>query len=456
MIKKFTLQIILRVLVIVLTSLLLSYLVIQGYWFSIVAVFLLIAYEVYSLIRYVNHTNYSLVKFLNALKSEDYSVYFSPSEKGASFEKVFDDFNTIIAIFKRNNIEKEAQYKHFKQILEQVNLGIISIHKEDLLQDHSDNEILFLNKAASEILKQPRHKYWHRLVQHVPWFTDEVKRLSTGGKTLLNVDFNDDQKQLSLEVIDISFLQTPYLFITFQDIHSEIAQKEIEAWHNIIRVMAHEMLNSFTPVSSLASTIVDMTDQKEDTTFNDEAKELLQDVNLAASTIKRRSDGLLDFVTDYRTIASIPKPNSKKILLEPFIENIKVLLSPELEKENIELEIKKMPPRALINADEKLIEQILINLISNSRHALDSIKDAKITIECIINDRNTILRVIDNGKGIPDEIMDQIFIPFYTTRKMGSGIGLSLSKSIMKKHGGDINVQSEENEGATFSLVFNK
>jgi signal transduction histidine kinase len=428
----------------------------EKHWVSLLAVLFTIAYEVYSLIRYVNHTNYSLVKFLDALKSEDYSVYFSPSEKGASFQKVFEDFNTIIDIFKRNNIEKEAQYKHFKQILEQVNLGIISIHKDDLLNEHSENEILFLNKAASDILMQPRHKYWHRLAQHIPWFTDEIVRLKNGGKTLLNIDFNDEHKQLSLEVVDVSYLQTPYLFITFQDIRSEIAQKEVDAWHNIIRVMAHEMLNSFTPVSSLASTIVDMTKQYKQGELSDANNDLLSDINLAASTIKRRSDGLLDFVSDYRTIASIPKPNIKTVLLQPFLDSIEVLLKPDLEKENIQLEIKKMPPRTIIMADEKLIEQILINLISNSRHALKGIDNGKITIECNINDRNTIVRINDNGKGIPPEIMDQIFIPFYTTRKDGSGIGLSLSKSIMKKHGGDIYAHSSPNEGTTFSLLFNK
>jgi len=455
LIKKFTLQIVLRVIVIVLSSILLAYVFLEKYWVSLLAVILVIMYEVYSLIRYVNHTNYSLSKFLDALKSEDYSVYFSPSAKGASFKRVFEDFNTIIGIFKKNNIEKEAQYKHFKQILEQVNLGIISIHKEDLFNEHSENEILFLNKAASDILMQPRHKYWHRLVQHIPWFTDEIIRLQNGGKTLLNIDFNDEQKQLSLEVVDVSYLQTPYLFITFQDIRSEIAQKEIEAWHNIIRVMAHEMLNSFTPVSSLASTIVDMTKHYIEDDKMELDRDLLNDINLAASTIKRRSDGLLDFVTDYRTIASVPKPNIKKVLLQPFMDSIEVLLHPDLERENIQLEINKMPPRTIINADEKLIEQILINLISNSRHALNGVDNAKITIACSINERNTIIRVSDNGKGIPPEIMDQIFIPFYTTRKNGSGIGLSLSKNIMKKHGGDIYVQSSENEGTTFSLVFN-
>ena len=139
-----------------------------------------------------------------------------------------------------------------------------------------------------------------------------------------------------------------------------------------------------------------------------------------------------------------------------FFDNIKRLLSPELQKQNILLEIKKLPPKTIIKADEKLIEQIFINLIGNSRHALKETKSPKIIIDCSINEKNTIIRISDNGKGIPSEIMDQIFIPFYTTRKEGSGIGLSLSKNIMKKHGGDIYVQSVENENTTFSLLFNK
>jgi nitrogen fixation/metabolism regulation signal transduction histidine kinase len=451
MIRRFTLQIVLRVLTIMLTSMLLALIIPYKYWFTAFAIVLIIAYEVYSLIRYVNQTNYSMVKFLDALKNEDYSVYFSPSTKGASFKKLYEDFNEIINIFKNNNIEKEAQYTHFKQILEQVNMGIISMHKEDLDNDHSENEILFLNKAASEILNQPRHKYWHRLKAHAPWFTQEINRLRDGGKVLLTVDLGHDQKQLSIEVIDTNYLHTPYLFITFQDIRSEIAIKEIEAWHNIIRVLAHEMLNSFTPVSSLASTIVDMTNEANEIKQDD--RELINDINLAASTIKRRSDALLEFVNDYRTISSVPKPHIKEILLLPFLDNIKRLLSPELEKENVLLEIKKLPPKTIIKADERLLEQIFINLIGNSRHALKEIKNPKITIDCTINEKNTIIRISDNGKGIPPEIMNQIFIPFYTTRKEGSGIGLSLSKDIMKKHGGDIFVQSIENENTTFSLL---
>ena len=416
----------------------------------------LIIIQVYFLIRYVNNTNYALVKFLDALKTEDYSVYFSPSKKGDSFVKVYDDFNMIIKKFKRNKIEKEAQYRYFKYMLEHVNLGIISIKKEDLFQDHSESEILFLNKAACKILQQPNHKYWHRIANNLPWFVEEIKKIVSGGKVL--IDFGDDieQKQLSLEVIEIRVLNAPYLIIAFQDIRSEIEQKEIEAWHNVIRILAHEMLNSFTPVSSLASTIKSMTesDKGQILNLNDLDEEDIQDINVAATTIKKRSDGLLDFVKDYRTISNVPIPKLEAVNVKQFLSDMKVLMSSAADETEVEIKLLSIPANATIEIDTKLIEQVLINLINNSIHALQGIKNPVIKMECIVNPDKTILMVSDNGKGIEDKILNQIFIPFYTTKKQGSGIGLSLSKNILKKHGGNLLVSSEVGVKTTFSLVF--
>ena len=416
----------------------------------------MILLQVYFLIRYVNNTNYSLVKFLDALKTEDYSVYFSPSKKGDSFAKVYDDFNLIIKIFKRNKIEKEAQYKYFKYILEHVNLGIISIRKDDLFKEQADSELLFLNKAACDILQQPQHKYWHRIAKNLPWFEEEVKKLSGGGKSL--VDFGDDliRKQLSLEVIEIQLLNAPYLIIAFQDIRSEIEQKEIEAWHNVIRILAHEMLNSFTPVSSLASTIKSMTEGVDGGSINLEEldDEDIRDINMAASTIKKRSDGLLVFVKDYRTISNVPIPKLHPINVKQFLSEIFVLMSSNAKEAEVEIKILPIPANATIRIDRKLIEQVLINLINNSIHALEGVNNPLIKISCIVEQEKTLLIVSDNGKGIEEKIMNQIFIPFYTTKKNGSGIGLSLSKNIMKKHGGNLLVSSEVGVNTTFTLIF--
>lgn len=433
-----------------------SFFLVRNIWFSSAGVGVLIILQVYFLIRYVNNTNYSLVKFLDALKTEDYSVYFSPSKKGDSFAKVYDDFNLIIKIFKRNKIEKEAQYKYFKYILEHVNLGIISIRKEDLYKEHADSEILFLNRAACEILRQPQHKYWHRIASNIPWFAQEVKSLADGGKSL--VDFGDDveRKQLSLEVMEIQLLNAPYLIIAFQDIRSEIEQKEMEAWHNVIRVLAHEMLNSFTPVSSLASTIKSLTESGNGRPLAREAleDEDIQDINMAANTIKKRSDGLLVFVKDYRTISNVPVPKLEPINVKKFLSEIQLLMSAPAQEAGVQIKLLPVPANAVVKMDTKLIEQVMINLINNSIHALNGTPDPLIKLSCIVEQDKTIILVTDNGKGIEEEIMNQIFIPFYTTKKNGSGIGLSLSKNILKKHGGNLLVSSQVGVNTTFSLIF--
>lgn len=456
MIKRFTLQVTIRIFFIVLFCVIFSYFILKNLWFTTLGVSLIIMLQVLFLIRYVNHTNYSLVKFLNALKTQDYSVYFSPSKKGDSFVKVYDDFNYIIKLFEKNKIEKEAQYTYFKYILEHVNLGIISIKKEDLFEEHSNNEILFLNKAACKILQQPEHKYWHRISNQVPWFVSEIKKIADGGKVL--VDFGDqvEQKQLSVEVIELRLLNELYLIITFQDIKSEIEQKEIEAWHNVIRILAHEMLNSFTPVSSLAATIKSVTENKDGKILdlNEMDAEDIEDINTAASTIKKRSEGLLVFVNDYRTISNVPVPTFEKINVHEFLSGIQTLMETVTKEHHVTLKLLPVPPHATISADGKQIEQVLINLINNSIHALKGRKNPTIKMSCTVESSKTIIRINDNGKGIEEKIMNQIFIPFYTTKKHGSGIGLSLSKNILKKHGGNLLVNSEAGIHTTFSLVF--
>ena len=456
MIKRFTIQVALRIFSILLFCVLFSFFILKNLWFSTAGIGILVIFQVFSLIRYVNITNYALVKFLDALKNEDYSVYFSPSKKGDSFVKVYDDFNLIIKKFERNKIEKEAQYTYFKYILEHVNLGIVSIKKEDLFNEHSDAEIPFLNKAACDILKQPEHKYWHRLAKSVPWLVKELNKIANGGKILVDLEDEVERKQLSLEVIEIQLLNTPYLIITFQDIRSEIEQKEIEAWHNVIKILAHEMLNSFTPVSSLASTIKSLTENEkgEILNLNELEKDDIEDINTAASTIKKRSEGLLVFVKDYRTISNVPVPQLTKINVKQFLTSIKSLMSPVTEAAQVDLKILPIPPNASINADSKLIEQVLINLINNSIHALEGRKNPTIKISCNIDSNKTIIVITDNGMGIEEKIMNQIFIPFYTTKKNGSGIGLSLSKNILKKHGGNLLVNSEAGLFTAFSLVF--
>ena len=294
------------------------------------------------------------------------------------------------------------------------------------------------------------------MAYHVPWFVQDIKKVANGGKILVDFDDDIERKQLSLEVVEIQLLNELYLIISFQDIRSEIEQKEIEAWHNVIRILAHEMLNSFTPVSSLASTMKSLTEDKEGKLLSIDLMDAddIHDINMAATTIKKRSDGLLAFVKDYRTISNVPIPQLSNVNVKKFLLNIELLMKSVVDDANIKLKCLPIPENATINADSKLIEQVLINLINNSIHALEGRESPMIKMSCLVESDKTVIIVTDNGKGIEEEIMNQIFIPFYTTKKNGSGIGLSLSKNILKKHGGNLLVNSEKGHFTSFSLVF--
>lgn len=458
MIKRFSIQIVVRVILIVACCLRLAFFFERQNWFTLLAIALLILAQVILLIQYVNNTNYTLVKFLDALKNKDFSVYFSPTEKGNSFVALFNDFNTIIKLFKQNKIDKEAQLKYFNQILEQIGLGIISIKKADLLTENTDDEILFLNRAACDLLAIPKHKYWHRVAQHLPWLKEQLLTIADGGKTLINIGNDLEHQQLAVEVVNIELLNIPYLIISLQDIHTEIEQKEMEAWHNVISVLAHEMMNSFTPISSLTSTLKSLTENEngEVVDISELDTETIIDINLGIRTIQKRSEGLLDFVSDYRKISNVPVPNLKTVLLKEFIDEIDRLMRPTIEENGIEFIIKPIPSNAAVNIDNKLIEQVMINLIGNSINALKNRPKPTITIDSTIKANQVILSITDNGMGIPEDVKKNIFVPFYTTRENGSGIGLSLSKSIMKHHKGQIYMQTEEGKFTTFLLVFNQ
>ena len=292
------------------------------------------------------------------------------------------------------------------------------------------------------------------MAQHLPWFQEAVIRMQEGGRELISINIGQNSKKLAIEVINVSYLNTPYLFITFQDIQTEIAQKEVEAWHDVIRVLAHEMMNSFTPVSSLASTIVKLSETDQGVMKKELSSEDIEDIYLSAKTIDKRSKGLLEFVNDYRTISNVPLPHIKKVLVAEIVNDVIRLLQDQITTSNVDLTLN-IPPRSIVHADEKLIHQVLINLVSNAIHAMDTNENKVLNIECVFNEGRTILEISDNGRGISRDIIDKIFIPFFTTRKDGSGIGLSLSKSIMDKHGGDLFVNSV-NGKTTFSMVFKK
>lgn len=447
--QRFTFKLILKLLLINGVALLLAYLILKTQlWFTIAGVTVILIICLLSLYNYINQIKADIKRFIIAIKTRDHTLNFKNKSTTGSFPDLYSSFDELIKTHKNIQLEQDAMFQLIKTILQQVPVGVIVVKENE--DPAGNSEIAFFNEAAASLLQVPAYKYWHRLAQHLPFFTDEVDQIRKGGKRFLELKIQDKLTQLSTEVIPLNLYGSNYIIVSFQNIKDEIEQKEIEAWNRLIGVISHEILNSITPISSLSDTVNSMIANKD---FLD--KEDLEDLKPAVQTIKRRSEGLLDFVKDYRLIAELPTPILDTHSIGEILQHIHLLMQPFAAAKNINLVIGQTSSKISVQADLKLIEQALINLVTNSIHALDEISNPLITIDYRLEQNRLYIEVTDNGKGIEADLAEKIFVPFFTTRKNGSGIGLTITRNIMKMHHGSLEVNSIPHEKTVFSLVFN-
>jgi two-component system, NtrC family, nitrogen regulation sensor histidine kinase NtrY len=446
--QRFTFRLIFRLLIINLLGYLLFYLIKNTQlWFTIIGVALILLGTIISLYHYINQIRSDINRFILAVKTRDHTLNFKNKVTKGSFPELYESFSDILQVHKQIKLEQEAMFQLIKTILEQVPVGVIVVNNTT---EEKDEEIAFFNQAASNLLSVPAYKYWHRLKQHLPVFGTEIERILTGGKRFLELKIQDKLIQLSTEVIPLNLYGKNYTIISFQNIKDEIEQKETEAWNRLIGVISHEILNSITPISSLSDTINKMVTDKKNLTEDE-----MNDLKTALQTIQRRSSGLLDFVKDYRLIAELPTPNLESHTIGEILRHIKVLMQPFAKVKNVVLDVEQTSSKITVQLDLKLVEQVLINLITNSIYAVEYKEMPYINVNYRLENTKLYIDVTDNGKGIDAGDLEKIFVPFYTTRKNGSGIGLTISRNIMKMHRGSIEVISTPESGTTFSLVFN-
>jgi two-component system nitrogen regulation sensor histidine kinase NtrY len=417
-------------------------------WFTITGCSLILLGSIISLYYYINEIREDIKRFILAVKTRDHTLNFKNKATKGSFPELYESFNEIIQIHRDIQLEQDAIFQLIKTILQQVPVGVIVVKKNKA--ENSYQEISFFNLAASTLLNVPAYSYWHRFAQHLPLFAIEIDKISDGGKRFLELKIQDKFIQLSIEVMPLNLYGADHIIISFQNIKDEIEQKETEAWNRLIGVISHEILNSITPISSLSDTVNQMISNKESLQADE-----LEDLKPAIQTIKRRSEGLLDFVKDYRLIAELPTPNVEQHSVGEILQHVKVLMQPMVSAKHIKLQVLQTASKISVHVDLKLIEQALINLITNSMYALEGIEKPIIEVTYRLAHNKVYLDVIDNGKGIEEDNIEKIFVPFYTTRKNGSGIGLTITRNIMKMHRGSLEVDSIPGLKTTFSLVFN-
>ncbi len=448
--KNFRINILLRVLLLSLTIFLFFYALGTSYQLTPVLVGIIIIFEVYSMIRYVDRTNRDLAGFLESIRFSEFTRTFRIEGMGSSFNELSKAFNDVIKDFQEVRSEKEEHFHYLQSIVQNIDVSIIAYRK--------DGTVEMINKAAKKLFQIGSLKNVKALENLSPDLVKTLLNINPGENALVKVQEEDDLLQLAVHATEFKIKDKLIILTTINNIQNVLEEQETEAWQKLIRVLTHEIMNSITPIASLSSTLDIMLRNVYNTDIEEQQVldlETIQEIQQALQTINKRSTGLLHFVNTYRNLTRIPKPNFKISAIRNLFRNITLLMEEEIAKNNLEFVVNVDPESLEIYADEQLIEQVLINLIKNSIHALENKEGGRIEMKAFLNKRGRVtMQVIDNGQGILKEVLDKIFIPFFTTKPSGSGIGLSLSRQILRLHNGTISANSIPEKETVFTLTF--
>jgi nitrogen fixation/metabolism regulation signal transduction histidine kinase len=446
--KRFHINCIIRVLLLSATLCLLAYLLFKtDFIAAAIFVSLVGAYQIFALIRYISKTNRDLTRLLHSIKYSDFAQSFTNNLKGSGFEELHTALTDVIKEFQRAKLEKEEHFRFLQTIVDHVGIGLIAFNPQ--------GEVELINNAARKLLNVRTLKNISDLEPVSARLAEKLSELSPGANDLVKLKQDDNLLQLSIYATGFVLRQQQLTLVAMQDIHSALEEEEMKSWQNLIRVLTHEIMNSITPIASLASTAHGLLKDERECELPESLNETIGDVRHAVNTIEKRSKGLLTFIENYRKLTRIPKPDFKIVSVKDLFERVEHLMKDQFEAHGIEFNMQIDPLSLELTADQALIEQVLINLCKNAVEALNGVAKPKIKLKAGTDERgNPVIKVIDNGRGIPEDVAGRIFIPFFTTRQQGSGIGLSLSRQIIRLHKGTIGVTSTPDEKTVFKLRF--
>jgi len=445
--RRFRAKVALRLVAICISGCLTGFLIFDSpYWLAGIWTALLTVGLFFETVKYVDQSERKLTAFLQALRQSDFSVTFAEKKNSDDYD-LHRAFNQLNEIFKRLRSDREAEHLLLHVVVEHAGAPMICFHE-------SNDEVYLVNNAAKSLLQLPFLQNIKALNRIDPELPSYLKKMIDGEKSTFKIVQGGKTIMLSLTSCHVVFNKHELKLVALHDVSSELAAKEAETWQKLLRVLTHEISNSAIPLSTLSSYIHDMVTKAnvDNRTLTTEER---QDVMESLKTIDERSRSLKEFVQNFRSVNQIPEPRLEKIPLNDLILSTTRLFTKDLENENIQLSTEDAKD-IFILADMNLTQQVLINLIKNAIEAMNNMKEMK-SIELRVKregSRFVHLSVCDTGRGIPAEEIDQIFIPFYSTKKGGSGIGLSISQQIMQKQRGDISVRSVPGQGSVFTLTF--
>jgi two-component system nitrogen regulation sensor histidine kinase NtrY len=445
--SDFRSRVILRVILLGLTLALFIYMLGNANMlFAAILTGVIIILQLVELFRYVNQTNRKLTRFLESVKYSDFiSGFTSDNKLGRSFKDLNMAFNEVLEAFRKARSEKEEHWQYLNTVVQQVRTGILSYD--------ADGTIQLINANARKFMGVQAIKNIHELQEKDKRLHQSILEAETGKSTLYK---GNNDLYLTIQATELRIRGNDVKLLTLQNIQPELQKQELEAWQNLTRVLRHEIMNSITPISSLTSTLKDILhyDMQKKNEHYELKTEGAEDLIEGLDTIENRSKGLIKFIDAYREYTSLPKPKLQMVRLKDLVEKVAMLMKPELKSRNINFHYECASEYLTIQADEEMIEQVLINLLKNAIEATIETDHPRIDLIGRYDESSVKIEVIDNGAGIIKEAIEKIFVPFFTTKRTGSGIGLSLSRQIMQLHNGSINVMSEPDVKTVFTLRF--
>ncbi len=445
---NFYAKLIFRVVLLTLTSVVMAFMFFKEHYILSILLFVLLCLQSYFLIHYLNHNNRKIAFFFNSIKNEDFTLRFPEKGNAKSFNELNHSLNTLNAMIQKVYIENQSQERYYQEILKQAEIGILTFNKK--------GHILFTNPKIEKLLNHTPLNHIKQLAQVDKKLFELFNTIGPFEKKLFQLTNERETIQLVIKSNEVLLNKEVLNLITIQDIHNELDKKETDSWIKLIRVLTHEIMNSVTPITSISESILNYYKNENDivsVTQIDENK--INNTVKGLEVIKTQGNDLMSFVGSYRSLLNVPAPDKKIIKVEKLLEKIKVLISQQHQFDSITFELVENMKDLEIYADEKLITQVLFNLCKNAIQALHETKDARLQIISGINQKGQKYIIVkDNGHGIQSEIMNQIFVPFFTTKNDGTGIGLSLSKQIMLLHGGSLIAYSIPNKETSFTLFF--
>jgi two-component system, NtrC family, nitrogen regulation sensor histidine kinase NtrY len=451
--KKYFFNITIRVILLIITCYLFSValqIIREEYYYTTAGLGFLIILQVYLLIKYLNRINRELALFFSAIQNSDSTLVFPALSQNKSTRELHNALNNVNTIIQQIKTESEKKGIFLKNVINHVDIGLLAYDQE--------GNIEFFNDAASKITGMRQAKNIAEFEKQNKDFFKILRSVKPGENKVLRTSFYNNHYDLSIKTSIYKFEEQKLKLVSFQNIKHELERKELESWQKLIRILNHEIMNSLSPVLSLTKTLITYFKNKDKTvkSATDLDDKTVHKTLNGLATIEETGAGLIEFINNYRSITSLPLPNLKKTTVNELFQNILTLLNEQLRMEEITVETDIFPEKLEVTADINQLSQVIINLIFNSIEALKNATTKKIILKSRTDlNENLIIEIIDNGKGIPREIIDDIFIPFFSTKESGSGIGLSLARQIMKTHNGTISVQSTPGE-TIFTLKFQK